>query len=208
MEEFILTYIENLMCCILFFANFPRRKHFPACFLSLAALAGGVLSVIGHVLSVSSFLVFIYYLLEFCVLLVLFHFCFQTSWEQVLCCVSAGRAAQHLIYQILQLIGLGIDPSAYVPVNSWGYIPGAILSYVPFCVAIYMLFARKIGVFDFDYEKGEFHMRAGLLSAVMVLVCVGITRLVKSGADRDRERCHRGEPVRHHLLSAVPDHAV
>ena len=126
MEEFILTYIENLMCCILFFANFPRRKHFPACFLSLAALAGGVLSVIGHVLSVSSFLVFIYYLLEFCVLLVLFHFCFQTSWEQVLCCVSAGRAAQHLIYQILQLIGLGIDPSAYVPVNSWGYIPGAI----------------------------------------------------------------------------------
>ena len=51
MEEFFLTYVENLMCCILFFANFPRRKHFPAYFLSLAVLAGGVLSVVGHVLS-------------------------------------------------------------------------------------------------------------------------------------------------------------
>lgn len=184
MEEFFLTYVENLMCCILFFANFPRRKHFPAYFLSLAVLAGGVLSVVGHVLSISNFLVFIYYLLEFCVLLVIFHFCFRSSWEQVLCCVSAGRATQHLIYQILQLIGLEIDPAAYVVVNSWGYILGALLTYVPFCVAAYVLFARKIGVFDFDYEKGEFHMRAGLLSAVMVLVCVGITRLVKSVEDR------------------------
>ena len=99
MEEFFLTYVENLMCCILFFANFPRRKHFPAYFLSLAVLAGGVLSVVGHVLSISNFLVFIYYLLEFCVLLVIFHFCFRSSWEQVLCCVSAGRATQHLIYR-------------------------------------------------------------------------------------------------------------
>ena len=55
MEEFFLTYVENLMCCILFFANFPRRKHFPAYFLSLAVLAGGVLSVVGHVLSIQIF---------------------------------------------------------------------------------------------------------------------------------------------------------
>ncbi|OUN22922.1 hypothetical protein B5G34_05845 [Flavonifractor sp. An82] len=61
-----------------------------------------------------------------------------------------------------------IDRGVTVVVNSWGYILGALLSYVPFCVAVYMLFARKIGAFDFDYEKGEFHMRAGLLSAVMV----------------------------------------
>lgn len=183
MQEFFLVYLENLMCCTVFFINFPRRSHFPARMLPLAAVSAVGLTLLGRLLSFSDLLVFVYYLIEFCVLLLLFHFCFRTRWEQALCCASAGRATQHLIYQIQQLIGLWVDPSDWLDAGSWPYILGALLSYVPFCLCAYLLYARKIGVSDFDYEKGEFRTQVGLLSAVMVLVCVGITRLVKtSGA--------------------------
>ena len=184
MDEYLLVYIENLMCCSLFFLNFPQRRHFAARFFPLAVLAAGALSLVSQLLSVSTLLVFVYYLIEFCVLLLLFHFCFQTSWEQALCCASAGRATQHLIYQVLQLFGLWIDTSAYLAADSWGYFLGALLSYVPFCLVAYLVYARKISVVDFDYEKGEFRRGMGVLSAAMVLICVGITRLVKSSTDR------------------------
>lgn len=181
MDEFLLVYIENLMCFSLFFVNFSRKKHFTARFITSVGLGAGGVCLIGRLLSVSNLLVFVYYLLEFCMLLAIFHFCFQTGWEQALGCASAGRATQHLIYQILQIIGLRFDPSAYLDPNSWMYFAGALLSYLPFCLAVYLIFSRRIGAFDIDFETMEFRFGLGLLSAVMVLICVGITRLVKSG---------------------------
>ena len=185
MDEFFLVYIENLMCFSLFFLNFSRRQHFAARFLGTLALGTGGVFLIGRLLYASSVLVFIYYLMEFCMLLVIFHFCFQTSWEQALCCASAGRATQHIIYQILQLISLEFDPSRYLSASSPLYFLGALIAYLPFCAAVYLALGRKIGDFDFDYTKGEFRWRMGGLSAVMVLVCVGITRFAKSSATRD-----------------------
>ncbi|MEQ2443110.1 ATP-binding protein [Pseudoflavonifractor sp. CLA-AP-H29] len=154
-------------------------------FLAALALGAGGVLLIGRLLYASSLLVFIYYLIEFCMLMVIFHFCFQTSWEQALCCASAGRATQHLIYQILQLISLSFDPADYLASDSAAYFLGALLSYLPFCAVVYVALGRKIGAFDFDYEKGEFRWRMGLLSAVMVLVCVGITRFAKSSTSQD-----------------------
>ena len=185
MDEFFQVYIENLMCFSLFFLNFSRRQHFTARFLGTLALGAGGVFLIGRLLYASSVLVFIYYLMEFCMLLVIFHFCFQTSWEQALCCASAGRATQHIIYQILQLISLEFDPSRYLSASSPLYFLGALIAYLPFCAAVYLALGRKIGDFDFDYAKGEFRWRMGVLSAVMVLVCVGITRFAKSSATRD-----------------------
>lgn len=185
MDEFFLVYLENLMCFSLFFLNFSRRQHFAARFLGALVLGAGGVFLIGHLLYASSVLVFVYYLIEFCMLLVIFHFCFQTSWAQALCCASAGRATQHMIYQLLQLVSLEFDPSRYVSTDSFAYFLGALLSYLPFCAVIYLALGRKIGDFDFAYEKGEFRWRMGVLSAVMVLVCVGITRFAKSSATRD-----------------------
>lgn len=185
MDEFFLVYLENLMCFSLFFLNFSRRQHFAARFLGALVLGAGGVFLIGHLLYASSVLVFVYYLIEFCMLLVIFHFCFQTSWVQALCCASAGRATQHMIYQLLQLVSLEFDPSRYVSTDSFAYFLGALLSYLPFCAVIYLALGRKIGDFDFAYEKGEFRWRMGVLSAVMVLVCVGITRFAKSSATRD-----------------------
>ena len=138
----------------------------------------------GQLLAVSSLLVFIYYLIEFCMLMALFHFCFETSWEQALSCASAGRATQHLIYQILQLIALKFDPSAYLPSDSFLYFMGALLTYLPFCLVVYLVIPKKFDALDFDFETVEYRWSLALLSAVMVLTCVGITRLVKSSAVR------------------------
>ena len=181
MDEFLLVYVENLMCFSLFFMNFPRKKYFPIRFIASMGLGAVGVCLIGQLLSVSNLLIFIYYLIEFCMLMVLFHFCFEISWEQVLGCASAGRATQHLIYQILQLIALKFNPSAYLPSDSFLYFTGALLTYLPFCLIAYLAFSRRIGAFELDFETMEFRFRLGLLSAVMVLICVGITRLVKTG---------------------------
>ena len=184
MDEFLLVYVENLMCFFLFFVNFPRKKYFPLRFILSIGLGAAGVCLIGQLLAVSSLLVFIYYLIEFCMLMALFHFCFEISWEQALGCASAGRATQHLIYQILQLIALKFNPSAYLPSDSFLYFTGALLTYLPFCLIAYLAFSRRIGVFELDFETMEFRFRLGLLSAVMVLICVGITRLVKTGEVR------------------------
>ena len=53
MEEFLLVYVQNLMCCILFFVNFPRRPHFVLRFSAAVCLgaAGGCL--VGPLLAAS-----------------------------------------------------------------------------------------------------------------------------------------------------------
>jgi hypothetical protein len=184
MDEFFLVYLENLMCFFPFFIQFFRKPYFGLRF-SLGALAmGGVVCLIGRPLSVSNFSIFIYYLIEFCLLMALFHFCFQISWEQALGCAGAGRATQHLIYQILQLVSLRLNPAAYLDPSSWLYFVGALLSYLPFCAVIWLVFSKKIIAFDYDIETMEFRSQLGLLSTVMVLICVGITRLVKNGGAR------------------------
>ena len=41
MDEFLLVYIENLMCFSLFFVNFSRKKHFTARFITSVGLGAG-----------------------------------------------------------------------------------------------------------------------------------------------------------------------
>ena len=184
MEEFLLVYVQNLMCCILFFINFPRRPHFVLRFSAAVCLGAAGVCLVGPLLAASDLLVFIYYLFEFCMLMGIFHVSFQTSWEQTLGWASAGRATQHLIYHVLQLISLRFDPTAYLEARFGLYFVGALLSYLPFCLIIYLAFSRKLSALDLDCETREFRWRLGLLSAVMVLICVGITRLVKSNPAR------------------------
>ncbi len=185
MDEFLLVYLQNVMCFLPFFINFPRKKQFAMRIIGALVLGMGVVHLISYSFYASGLLVFIYYVIEFCMLWGIFHFCFQTSVEQSLCCASAGRATQHLIYQVLQLIGLGLNPSAYLTPDSALYFLGALLSYVPFSVLMYLVVGRRISVSDFAYEKGELRRRMGLLSAIMVLVCVGITRFSKISTEHD-----------------------
>lgn len=186
MEEFLLVYAENLMCFAMFFVNFPRRQHFAARFTSFTLLGACGAYVFDLVLPDTVPVVFVYYVGEFCALLLIFYYSFRISWGQALGCASAGRATQHLIYQILQLISLWYDPSESLSAHFWTYLFWAVLSYVPFCLASYLAFARKIGPIEYNDEKGEFRGRIGALSAITILVCVGITRLVKTDAGRSQ----------------------
>lgn len=183
--DFLATLLQNLMCMALFFCGFPRRSRFAARFTGLLALAVGVVYLLRGLLELDKLLVFLYYLIEFGVLMVLFHFCFQTSWEQALYSASAGRAAQHLIYSVLNLVGLRVvELSAWQYQGGWLTVLGSVLLYLPFCLAIYFLFARNMDTAR--YEMTDFRRHMNLLSVVIVFICMGITRFAKDGAVWDR----------------------
>ena len=179
------TLLQNMMCFTPFFLRFPRRTPFAARFAALSALSAGALYLLSGLLNQGKLLVFLYYLIEFGILMVLFHFCFQTSWEQALYSASAGRAAQHLIYSMLNLIGLRIaDLSAWQYDSGWLELLGTIPLYLPFCLVIYFLFSRRMDTFQ--YEKADFRRQMNLLSVVIVFICMGITRFAKGGAVWDK----------------------
>ena len=54
MDEFLLVYVENLMCFFLFFVNFPRKKYFPLRFILSIGLGAAGVCLIGQLLAVSS----------------------------------------------------------------------------------------------------------------------------------------------------------
>lgn len=170
------------MCMALFFCGYPRRTHFAARLSSLLVLSAGALYVIRDLLELEKLPVFLYYLVEFGILMVLFHSCFQTSWEQALYGASAGRAAQHLIYSVLNLVGLRVAGLSTWQYNGgvWLALLGTVPLYLPFCLAVYFLFARKMDTSQ--YKKSDFRRQMNLLSVVIVFICMGITRFAKDGA--------------------------
>ena len=175
--------IENLLCFPLFFLGFPRRRFFAARFFPLTVLAVCALCLLSQAIPPTNLFVFLYYLTQFALLTALFHFCFQTSWEQALYSASAGRAAQHLASSVLNLINLNAG-------GLWGYFLRTALFYLLFCPGIYFIFARKMDTSH--YEKHDFRRQMNLLSVVMVFVCIGITRFAKSmdGWDRNAFIAH------------------
>lgn len=178
-------FLQNLICSALFFLRFPRRSHFAVRFVAFSALSAGLLYLISGLLDQGKLLVFTYYLIEFAILLVLFHFCFQTNWEQALYTTSTGRAAQHLIYSVLNLIFLKMTGLAsWQYPGKWLELLGTALLYLPFCLVIYVLISRKMDTFQ--YEKADFRRRMNLLSVVIVFICMGITRFAKGGAVWDK----------------------
>lgn len=174
------VFLENLICFTPFFLCFQRRTHFAVRFFPLSALAGWLLYLISEPLNQTQPLMFVYFLVEFGTLLLLFHFCFQTSWEQALFSASAGRAAQHLIYSALNLVGLKTG-SQFA-----GLSPGIVqdllasLLYLPFCLLIYFCFVWRKDIFF--SEKNGFRREMNFLSIIILFVCIGITRFAKSGA--------------------------
>ena len=59
MNEFLLVYVENLMCFSLMFMNFPRKKYFPIRFIASMGLGAVGVCLIGQLLSVSNLLIFL-----------------------------------------------------------------------------------------------------------------------------------------------------
>ena len=142
---FLTTWLQNLMCMGLFFCGYPRRSRFAARLTGLLVLSAGALCAVRALLDQGKLLVFLYYLVEFGLLMVGFHCCFQTSWEQALYSASAGRAAQHLIYSVLNLVGLQITGlSTWQYDGGWPALLGTVPLYLPFCAIIYLLFARRM----------------------------------------------------------------
>lgn len=179
-------FLQNLICSTLFFLRFPRRTHFAVRFSALSALSAGLLYLISGLLDQGKLLVFLYYLIEFAMLLVLFHLCFQTDLEQALYTTSAGRAAQHLIYSVLNLIYLRMTGLAsWQSSAGWLELLSTALLYFPFCLVFYLLFSRKMDTFQ--YEKADFRRRMNLLSVLIVFICMGITRFAKGGEVWDKD---------------------
>lgn len=179
MTEFLLVYIENIICFLSFFMNFGCRKKFIARIVIAFSISTTLIYFLGQLFYGSNMLVFLYYLLEFYILMLALNFVFNTTRSQAVCCASLGRTTQHLIYQILRIGAVWVAPEKYFQEGTWYYFAGAVLSYLPFCFVIYYFFARKISEIDFNYHKGEIRWKAILLSTVMVLICIGLTRLVK-----------------------------
>lgn len=179
--------IENLLCFPLFFLGFPRRKFFAARFFPLTSLAVCALCLLSQAIPETNLFVLLYYLVQFGMLTALFHFCFQTSWEQALYSASAGRAAQHLASSMLNLINLN---AGGLSDGMWGYFLRTVLFYLLFCPVIYFVFARKMDTSH--YKKHDFRRQMNLLSVVMMFVCIGITRFAKSmdGWDRNAFIAH------------------
>lgn len=172
-------YLENLMCFSLFFFNFPRRNLFAVRFFPLAVVSLFVLRPFSEMFPLTTPLAFIYFLIEFCILTAVFHFSFEISWEQALYTASAGRATQHLIYSIGNLLGLILDPLVWLPDPL-----RSLLFYLPPCLLTYFAFSRKMDISH--YEKDDFRRQMNLLSVIILFVCIGITRFAKSTAVWDQ----------------------
>ncbi len=178
MEEVLTVYIENLMGCAMFFLGWQKRRNCVAKFATLSVLLAFVLLGVDYFFPESRVLQFVYYVIEFAVLVLIFHTCFRADWEQTLYTVSAGRVTQHLVYQILRLIAVWVNPAEWEIYGSWQAFFGQILLYVPFYVIIYLGFARKIDTAN--YSSGGFRRQMNIMSLVILFVCIGITRFAKN----------------------------
>lgn len=171
--------IETLLCFSLFFIGFPRRTFFALRSLPLTVLTVCALCLFSQAIPPTNLFVFLYYLIHFGALTALFHFCFQTSWEQALYSASAGRATQHLISSVLNLVNSKtVDPLAGQSGSIWRYLFQAVLFYLVLCSAVYLVFAREMDTSH--YKKNDFRRQMNLVSVVIVFVCMGITRFAKS----------------------------
>lgn len=179
--------LENLMCFFLIFVNFPRRKFFVARFLPSIALTVCALCALNSFFPMTGPgpRAFTYFLMEFGILMALFHSCFEISWEQALYGACTGRATQHLIYSLLNLIALRTGRLLpHLTGGAWQEALRAVLLYLPFCVVFYFVFAKQVDTFH--YKMDNIHRNMHLLSVVILFVCIGITRFVKGVETRDK----------------------
>lgn len=183
--QFLDVFYQNLLCCAVFFLGFPRRKYFVLRFAAFSVPAACLLYFISEPLSRTVQLTFLYFLIEFVILFLLFHFCFQASWEQALYSASAGRAVQHLAYSILNLIWLKVGGLlSWWPVGiAWDFVRSVLL-YLPFSLLIYFLFARKMDTSH--YKEAAFRRPMNTISMVILFVCFGITRFAKDGIEGNK----------------------
>lgn len=176
--------IESIMCYVVFFIRFPRKKHLAARVVLLLPLTGCALHLIAPLLGQNSIFAFFYYVLVFGIYLAAFHFCFETTWEQALYISSAGKATQHLINQIVELAGLFVDPSGSLTNRTALYFVGDILLYIPFCLVAYFTFSKRL---ELSPSKNDsFQKRMNLTSLAILFVCTGITRFAKGSAVSDQ----------------------
>lgn len=171
---------QNLICSLIFFAGFPRRKRFILRFVLLTGAAVALMHAVSSLMYMSALFQTLYYLIEMAVLTTLLHFCFQVDWEQTFYSTCAGRAVQHIIYQGLRIVALKVDLFWWLPATMWAYFVENLLPYPPLCLVAWFLFLRKL---DFPrHEKNRYNRRLSCLSALMLFICFGIPRVFK--ADR------------------------
>ena len=177
-------FLENLMCFSVIFFNHPRRKYFAPRFLALSILSALVLRLFSAFCPVTGagLLPVIYLLVEFGVLTVLFHACFQTDWEESFFFACTGRAIQHLIHSVLNLIQLKTGQLLpFLTGGMWLGLLRQFLLYLPFCLVLYFAFAKKKR--SFRNKTDHFHGHMGMLSAVILFICIGMPRLVNGVED-------------------------
>lgn len=176
----VIMLCQNLMCCLIFFAGFPRRKRFALRFLLLTGASLAAMYAVSVLMSRTALFQTLYYLIEIAVLTVLFHFSFQVDLEQALYSVCAGRAVQHIVYQLLRIVALKVDLFWWLPSARWASFIEELVVYPPICLAAWFLLLRKVDVPR--HEKNPYNRRLNCLSAVMLFICFGIPRVFK--ADR------------------------
>lgn len=176
----VIMLCQNLMCSLIFFAGFPRRKHFVLRFLMLTGTAMAVMYAVSSLMGSTALLQTLYYLIEMAVLTALFHLSFQVGWEQTFYSACSGRAVQHIIYQLLRLVALKVDLFWWLPSGVVSYFVENLIPYPPVCLVVWFLFLRKLDIPR--HEKNQYSRRLNCLSAVMLFICFGIPRVFK--ADR------------------------
>lgn len=176
----VIMLCQNLICCLIFFVGFPRRKHFALRFALLTGVSLAVMYAVSILMAMSALFQTLYYLVEMVVLTALFHFSFQVNWEQSLYSACAGRAVQHIIYQVLRIVELKVDLFWWLPSSMWGSFAADLIPYPPVCLVAWFLFLRKLDIPR--HEKNKYSRRLNCLSAVMLFICFGIPRVFK--ADR------------------------
>lgn len=176
----VIMLCQNLMCCLIFFAGFPHRKHFALRFLLLTGASMAAMYAVSGLMAMSALLQTLYYLIEMTVLTALFHFSFQVDWEQAFYSACAGRAVQHIIYQLLRIVALRVNLFWWLPSSMWASFVRELTLYPPVCLLAWFVFLRKQDVPR--HEKNPYSRRLNCLSAVMLFICFGIPRVFK--ADR------------------------
>lgn len=125
---------------------------------------------------------FLSFLLYFILLVLSVFFAFQISLTQATFACIAGYASQHFVNNLIQLIGVFVPLSSIIPNTVLRQSFELLVFYLPCYVAIYFLYARHMK--NPEYEK-PYALRMKIISAVILPVCIGISRFAKDHARDD-----------------------
>lgn len=179
MVQVLLDLGKVVLCCLVFFWRFPRREHFAVRVAVPALLGAALMLAIDSIEVTNRLLIFLSFIVEFSVILAVFHSCFETDWEQALYSASAGWATEHLASQLFNLVAVSTNLSSWYPDGDVYLVILYIVEYVPVCAAAYFLFATKMDTSNF--QSGDVRRDMNVVSVIIVFVCNGITRFTKGG---------------------------